>query len=234
MNKKIVLLLILSTFLFCLSFNVYAENGNETEENITEEMVVKTTLTDCFIACRNEQGCVCPSECKKTGEIEYKANCGGKKVAEIKEVSLCDGCMMDDICLDIGSQKQTMEGGPMFYCSSEKSLEKVKLKGESCKNDYECLSYTCLDNKCVVEQTEEGINLKLFAFIVIGFVAAGLGFFIFKFILGYEKITKDEKKMEKEDLKKRKGLGFERYKYRYKPEYDTLEKELKESLKRFK
>lgn len=233
MNKKIILFLVLSTILLGVLLSVDAQDENETDGNITDEPeIVKTPLTDCFLPCANKDGCICPSQCKMTGEIAHKSNCGGKKVVAVKEVSLCDGCMMDDICLEVGAQKQTMGGGPTFYCGSDKELERVKVEGELCSQDYECFSYICENQECVKESTG-GINFKLFVFIGIGVVALGLGFLLLKFFLGYKKIAKEEKKMDREDSRQGR-FKFQRPRYEYKPEYDELEQELKESLKRFK
>ncbi|MDP2906830.1 MAG: hypothetical protein Q8O03_02720, partial [Nanoarchaeota archaeon] len=148
-------------------------------------------------------------------------------------VSLCEGCSTDDAdnpCLEVGTQKQEADG-TTFYCSSGKKLETAKEAGENCINDYECLTYTCNEGVCFEEQEEEtGIKtsqiLLIFGAVIL---FGGLAFLALKLLNTKKAVVKGEKKIEKK--------GFEiqepeqKYSYRYRPEFDVLEKKLKESLK---
>jgi hypothetical protein len=219
MKKELSLLLIL--FLLVFISRVFSQNETILEENnitISEEGNTTTTL--------EENKTLVPEE-NKTEVTKKTTEKYSKPV-----VSLCEGCSTGDAdnpCIEVGTQKQETDG-TTFYCSSGKKLETAKEAGENCNNDYECLTYTCNEGLCFEEPEEEtGIKtsqilLILGAVILIG----GLAFLALRFLNTKKDVVKEEKKVEKK--------GFEiqepeqKYSYKYRPEFDVLEKKLKESL----
>jgi len=72
----------------------------------------------------------------------------------------CDGCLLKDQCIKVGTQKLTKESGYEVYCSPRNILEKAKEINQPCINDYECKSYYC-DKTCKIkESTTSLISLK--------------------------------------------------------------------------
>ena len=55
---------------------------------------------------------------------------------------MCVGCSLDDNCYQIGHRKSGN------YCSEEDFVEQKK-GDESCENNFECVSNSCLDSKCI-------------------------------------------------------------------------------------
>lgn len=251
MKKELILSLTLAMLLFVSI--VYSQNETISEEDNTTTTLeenktlvtqgnktegLKTLLSDCSKICTNKEGCACIADCEKK-ETNQGFNCG-KKIATksvtppVKEVSLCDGCLVDRTCLEIGTQRQESEGTALLYCSSGKKLETAKEAGENCNNDYECLTYTCNEGICFGGQEEEtGIkSSQIILILVVVIFAGGLTFLALKFLNTKKAVVKEEKKIEKK--------GFEiqepeqKYSYKYKPEFDVLEKKLKESLGKIK
>ena len=123
---------------------------------------------------------------------------------DIKMISLCDGCVIGDSCVQEGVQKKKSIGGPSYYCGPDGEIGVVKDIGEACMMDYECAFYYCHDGLCDAK-VEEG-NLKgilLAVFIAIVIIFAIVIFFIFRVGGAFSKISKDEEKMEKENKKRR-------------------------------
>lgn len=258
MKKESVLLLAL--FLLLLAGKVFSQNETISEEvNISEEenatMILeenktlvteenktgglKSPLVDCSTKCKDANGCVCPQTCEKA-ETSQGLDCGKKTIAKatpsVKEVSLCDGCLTDsNICLEIGTQKQETENGPMLYCSADKKLENAKEAGESCDNNYACLTYNCEGQVCTEKIEEKGVNFKLIIIIgIIVILLIGMVFVALKLLSSSKKIVKEETETRKEEGFEKTELNVPEYKYKYKPELDVLEKKLKESLKKIK
>ena len=238
MKRGLILFLILAVIL--LINVVYSQNetinGNENETiadegNVTENETVapeapqKTLLTDCSKTCNDNKGCICPSGCEKA-EANYKSTCGKKKV---QEVSLCDGCLVEGTCMEIGTQKEDPSRGLTSYCSTNKQLETAKEVDEGCEYDYECLTYSCEDNLCVQPIEEESTNYG-FVLVIGGIILVAILVFVALKLLPATKKAHEEKKgLKKEEIFERK-TNLPEYKYKYRPEFDVLEKKLRESL----
>jgi len=132
----------------------------------------------------------------------------------------CDGCILDNKCIEVGTQRLTREGGYEIYCSENKIIEKAKEKGIPCKNNYECISYYC-DNICKNQITEKQPHLVLPITIIVIFLLSML------LILAFKSIKSKPKKQEKQTplIIRKKEI---------KSKYDKLEKELQSSFERFK
>jgi hypothetical protein len=70
---------------------------------------------------------------------------------------LCDGCIFDGNCIDIGA-KRISKDNTEVYCDNSKKLEASKQLNEQCANDYECLSYKC-QGLCIEPKSESQNNL---------------------------------------------------------------------------
>lgn len=154
---------------------------------------------------------------------------------KVKTVSLCDGCMIGESCVAEGVQKQETLGGPLYYCGPNQKAELAKDVREICLADYECISYTCDEGYCDVKMKGEGISIILVGVLIGVVIILLIGvFLLFKLRAGVKKISEEEKKMEKEQKKPAWGAsikGIKQKPYRYRPEFDILEKKLKKIKK---
>jgi len=156
----------------------------------------------------------------------------------IKEVSICDGCIMGEVCIKEGVQKQESIGGPLYYCGADHKAELVKGIGELCMTDYECEYYYCNNGYCDAKM--EGKNttgILTGVFIGIILILLIVVFLLYKFGIMFKKVSKEEEKMEKEQKKKplweTSVKGIKRGgPYKYRSEFDVLEKKMKEKFKR--
>ncbi len=246
MKKELVLFLTLALLIFANEAypqnETISEDGNETiategnetvvtEENKTEGL--KSPLVDCSTKCKDANGCVCPQDCEKK-ETNQGFDCGKKTPTKpitppVKEVSLCpNGCLVDNECLEIGTQRQESTGTALLYCSANKKMETAKDIGENCDNDYECLAYNCQDQTCIERLEEEKTNYKLVIIIGIIILVIGLVFLTFKRFYSKKNVKEETKPKKEESFEKK--IELPEYKYQYRPEFDVLEKKLKESL----
>ena len=132
-------------------------------------------------------------------------------------------------------QKQEEINGQIYYCGANHKTGVVKEIGKVCVADYECESYHCNNGFCNTKLQGEGIHgilIGVFTAVVI-ILLAGV-FLLYKISIGFKKIAKEEKKMEKEqkNIFGRKGFKIKQQPYRYRPEFDILEKKLKKSFKK--
>jgi len=58
----------------------------------------------------------------------------------------CDGCVVKDRCVSYGIR---MRNGDSKYCDISGSLLEQKRLGEQCENNYECVSNSCSNGKCI-------------------------------------------------------------------------------------
>jgi len=58
----------------------------------------------------------------------------------------CDGCVVRDRCVSYGIR---MRNGDSKYCDISGSLLEQKKLGETCENNYECVSNSCSNGKCI-------------------------------------------------------------------------------------
>jgi len=217
MKKELFLLLFLSLLIF--ASEVFSQNKTISEENNTTTSEAGNTTTTL------EENKTLVTEENKTGATKPTTT------PTVKELGKCpEGCLVDNECLEIGIQRQESAGTTLLYCSANKKMETVKDLGENCNNDYECLAYTCDEGVCF-EELEEDTGIKTSQImLILGVVIlfGGLAFFVLKFLNTKKDVVKEEKKVEKK--------GFEiqepeqKYSYKYRPEFDVLEKKLKESL----
>lgn len=165
--------------------------------------------------------------------VENETVVKGKPV--VKKISLCEGCMIGDTCIGVGTQKRETVNSPLYYCGPDQKGFPAKDIGEICSEDYECVSYICMKGLCNAE-LEEGSRGILIAVLVGVIVILGLfALLLFKLGIGVKKISEEEQKMEK--LQKKPSWqasvqGIKPGKYRYRPEYDVLEKKLRQKFKR--
>lgn len=154
----------------------------------------------------------------------------------IKVVSLCEGCMIGETCVKEGIQKQESVGSPLYYCDVDHEAKLVKDIGELCMADYECEFYFCDNGYCNVKMEGEGASGILIGVLIGVVIILIIGvFLLYKLGIGFKKISKEEEKMEKEQKKplwKESVKGIKTGSYRYRPEFDILEKKLKERLKK--
>lgn len=160
------------------------------------------------------------------------------KKQKAKTVSLCEGCILGGVCVAEGVQKQEKVGGPLYYCGSDQEVGLVKDIGEVCTADYECEYYLCNDGYCDAKLEGEGTsNILISVFIGVMFILAIVVLFLFKFGASFKKISKEEKKMDQEQ--KKMPLWQTQIRgikpggpYKYRSEFDVLEKRMKEKLKK--
>ncbi len=63
-------------------------------------------------------------------------------------VSNCDnGCLFKDVCIPIGTRVKS--DGKALYCDLNGQLSQQKPENSACDNNFECLSNSCLNGKCV-------------------------------------------------------------------------------------
>jgi len=246
MKKELFLLLFLSLLIF--ASEVFSQNETTSEENNTTTILednttltqdenntkfTKILLSDCNRICPDKEGCTCPPDCEKKETI--KGSDCGKKATIKSVVSLCEGCSTDDAnnpCIEVGTQKIYADG-TTFYCSSGKKMEIAKESGENCNNDYECLTYTCNEGLCFEGQEDTGLNTSQIILIIGAAIIFGfLVFFTLKLLNTKKTVVKEEKKVGKKEFQVQEP--GQKYTYQYKPEFDVLEKKLKESLGKVK
>lgn len=58
----------------------------------------------------------------------------------------CNGCIYQGICVEIKTQKIINQD--LFYCGKDLALRSAKFYGYECKENYECISFYCNNNKC--------------------------------------------------------------------------------------
>jgi len=154
-----------------------------------------------------------------------------------KRISLCEGCMVGESCIEEGVQKRESIDSPLYYCGSDNKARPAKDVGGECVEDYECKSYFCDGGYCNVIMSGGSTN-SILAVVFVGILAVmgGLAFLLFKLGIGFKKVSKEEEKMEKEQKKKpvwqESVKGIKPGAYKYRPEYDALEKRMKEKLKK--
>lgn len=155
----------------------------------------------------------------------------------ITTVSICDGCIIGDACVKEGVQRQESIRGPLYYCGPDHKAKLVKNIGDTCVTDYECIYYYCNNGYCDAAMEGENTNTILI-FVLIGVVVVLIlmGFLLYKFGLGVKKISKEEEKMEKEQKKSSWESSVKGIKrggpYKYRPEFDVLEKKFRERFKK--
>lgn len=150
---------------------------------------------------------------------------------KVKTASICDGCMIGGSCVKEGVQKQETIGGPFYYCGPNRKADLAKDVGEICLADYECVSYMCDEGYCNVKMEGKGVSTILMSVLIGVIIILLIGvFLLFKLKSGVKKISEEEKKMEKEQKKKplweASVKGIKQKPYRYRPEFDVLEKKL--------
>jgi hypothetical protein len=118
-----------------------SNNGNDyIAKFIAPEKKVKFVIIDNSIELYNNylfsiskyQGEILPIE----EEIEYKPY-----------TEKCNGCNVEDQCVGVGLR--FIVDNRAAYCDFDYDIKKQKLVEEACQNDYECLSNSCSNGKCV-------------------------------------------------------------------------------------
>jgi hypothetical protein len=62
-------------------------------------------------------------------------------------VQECSGCLWENKCYPYGIRIES--GGSKLYCSLSNDFTRQKELGKDCENDFECLSNSCQNSKCV-------------------------------------------------------------------------------------
>ncbi|HLF54790.1 MAG TPA: CARDB domain-containing protein [Candidatus Nanoarchaeia archaeon] len=84
----------------------------------------------------------------------------GPPVALVEREEVCVGCRRDASCLQFGIR--LVENGVPVYCDIDSFLKPQKQVGESAQNNYECLSNTAADSRCVsIEERIQAVEQEL-------------------------------------------------------------------------
>jgi len=84
----------------------------------------------------------------KTVEICFEETQENNSIKKNVEVVCENGCIMDNACYQTGWKDYPFKEGKK-YCSEEKIFVDQKQIKDSCKNNYECESHRCINDKCV-------------------------------------------------------------------------------------
>nr|MBI4157161.1 hypothetical protein [Candidatus Woesearchaeota archaeon] len=149
----------------------------------------------------------------------------------------CNGCIYQGVCVETGAQKIINQN--LFYCSEDLELRNAKFYGYECKENYECISFYCKDNKCndlnygkefdqyskanrLNEISKELIDIiSIVLVIVVGIL---LLLVLFGFINKRGKFSKKNKKGKKE-------ITYGNYAKNSKRKSEKLEKDIERSFK---
>jgi hypothetical protein len=122
--------------------NIYADSCDE--NTILEYVCVTNGETSVEKIGRN-----CPYGC---------SNGACKSEPDIEEV-VCNGCNIKGKCAPIGTR--LVEEGVAVFCSFEEELSAQSTEGQTCQNDYSCITNTCSSGVCIDlnQQLEETNSL---------------------------------------------------------------------------
>ena len=79
-------------------------------------------------------------------DVQMIAISSGGNIEVNDENIICEGCKLDNVCLDKGL-RYISEETPV-YCDVEGTLKEQKPEQTSCQNDFECLSNSCMSGVC--------------------------------------------------------------------------------------
>jgi len=169
-----------------------------------------------------------------------------EKSEELVE-SLCRGCVINDECVRAGVQMQAGEGGESYYCGIDYKSAPVKGAGEGCSRNYECASYSCKESACEEPQKDvyEGAEKPLISSSVLYIAGAAAMFMVLLVII--IKISSSAIARPGQHSGKFSRAGGSRGsrakpsapeegfihlggRYRYRPELDELEQELRRKI----
>ena len=149
----------------------------------------------------------------------------------------CNGCIYQGICVETGAQKIINQD--LFYCGKDLAFRNTKFYGYECKENYECISFYCNNNKCddlnygkefneyskanrLNEISKELIDLiSVMLVIAVGVL---LLLVLFRFISKKEKSRKSMKNGKK-------GITYGNYAKNSKRKGEKLEKDIEGSFK---
>lgn len=149
----------------------------------------------------------------------------------------CDGCIYKEICIEIGTQKIINQN--LFYCEKNLALRNTKLYGYECKENYECISFYCKDNKCndldygrefdqyskakILNEISKDL-IDIISVILIIAVGILILLILFRFISKMGKPKKDMKRGKK-------GVKYGNYAKNSKRKSEKLEQDIERSFK---
>ena len=149
----------------------------------------------------------------------------------------CNGCIYQGICVETGAQKIINQN--LFYCSEDLELRSAKFYNYECKENYECISFYCKDNKCndlnygkEFDQYSKSNRLNeiskdlidIISIVLVIAVGILLLVVLFRFI---SKKGKSRKKINKE----KSGITYGNYAKNSKRKSEKLEKDIERSFK---
>lgn len=108
--------------------------------------------------CIKKEGCTSNGECDDENPCTEDSCSNGKC-----SYTTIDGCEFGNKCLEYGTIKEI--NNIQSYCL-ENIWKSQKEKDEPCKNDYECLSGKCKENKCY-EKSSKGLFTTIAIILVI-------------------------------------------------------------------
>jgi len=97
--------------------------------------------TDCD-ECSNDE------DCKDDNACTIDA-CSGTPKKCSNEAT--EGCNLNEECISIGTITENK------FCNTDGTIQRLRLKGEYCYSDYECLTNQCIENKCKGNNFFKGI-----------------------------------------------------------------------------
>ncbi len=109
-------------------------------------------------------------------------------------IDTCNGCNYEEKCISYKSQIVSQNG--VVYCSQDSKLYQVKPDSSTCSENYECLSFLCLDGICQPSDVEP-IEDKTDSPVLLYSIIAGLVLFLLIFFF-LVKFMKKPKRMSKE------------------------------------
>lgn len=135
--------------------------GNNSEDSIdstdpvpqkADETPTNVTPTTCLEGDKKSYTCVDETEISWCDCVGREWRCITNPDQSCPRESACDGCMMNDSCIAIGTRMEA-NGAPSF-CGLETTLEVQKKDGAACQNNFECLSNMCNTGLCINLQAE--------------------------------------------------------------------------------
>ena len=128
-------------------------SGNSTAAPPTPPAGNRTELVDCDQLCNDEDGCVCPGNCKLSNTPDGQT-CGGEKSGgggtgpeHCITIENCDG-LLDDFgrCLDIEGDSCPDTDSPNAFCNND----------GICDSSEDCSCFDCKDKSCPALDGQQG------------------------------------------------------------------------------
>ncbi len=217
-------------------YNEITKSYNLTENNETIQNISQTINNSTIDNSSKENLDLTPLN-SKTNSIGKKNKNQTNKT--IKLASLCDGCIIGGKCIKKGVQRIDPSDSVLYYCDFYNTVNIAKGLGDLCNSDYECKSFSCSNGFCselkpAGEDTDSTYNFSILLALIAFFLIAGI--ISVRFYLQNKQKKEEKEKLEKQKKKKKDFIddfgNIKQSPYKYRPEFDVLEKELKTKLKK--